>query len=349
MSRLQPPFVWLNAGLTILVLALPATPGAAGDEALGTLTVKGQTAVLRYTYVTREPDPEEPGRDYIIFLLSDTKLAPADREPARLRALAQQGRLRALKVRWLYGYDDISCVPYHAQIDVSGQVVRGQMILDLRALDDRQVKAPVRSKMLGQDWHFSARLEAKIQRGHPVEAELEAPADALPPDVQVQPAAGQDSPDATSLKRQLGRMGLEATPEGFDQAVRAGNVEAVRLFLKLGMDPNAKDDRGDHVMMTAATFCAFPIRDGQGNRGDVVLALLAGGSDVHGGKPPAQALTLIWAAQHCPPPVVEAMIKAGADVNARAPGSATPLMMAGFRQDHAGPAVVAILKKAGAR
>jgi hypothetical protein len=102
-------------------------------------------------------------------------------------------------------------------------------------------------------------------------------------------------------------------------------------------------------MMTAATFCAFPVEGSDGDRGGVVLALLAGGSDVHGGKKPAEALTLIWAAQHCPPAVVEAMIKAGADVNARAPGSATPMMTAGFRQDGQGPAVIAILKKAGAR
>jgi hypothetical protein len=338
--------------LTLLAsLLLPALPAAAGDEALGTLTVKGRTAVLRHTYVTREPDPEDPGREYIVFLLADSKLAPADRAPARLRALSQQGRLHALKVRWVYGFDDISCIPYHAGIDVSGQVVRGMMILDLRALDDRQVKAHVRSKMLGQDWHFAARLSAKIERGHAVEVETEAPAEALPADLQAPPdqITGPEAAGAGALKRRLGAMGLEATAEGFDQAVRDGNVEAVRAFLKLGMDPNAKDFRGEHVMMTAATFCAHPVPGGHGDRGEVVLALLAGGSDVHGGQRPAEALTLIWAAQHCPPPVVQAMIKAGADVNARAPGSATPMMMAGFRQDAHGPAVQAILKKAGAR
>jgi hypothetical protein len=180
-------------------LALACAPAAfAGDEALGTLTVKGQTAVLRYTYVTREPDPSDPGREYIVFLLSDTKLAAGDRRAERLQALARQGRLRALKVRWGYGYDDVSCVPYHAGVETSGQVHRGNMILDLRALDDRQVKAHVRSKMLGQDWHFSARLAAKIREGKAVEAEVEAPADATLPDegaLQQTSAAGQEAPD----------------------------------------------------------------------------------------------------------------------------------------------------------
>ena len=332
----------LAAGLFV------AAEAEAGDEALGTLTIKGQTAVLRYTYVTREPDPEQPGREYIVFLLADAKLTPADRRAARLQALAQQGRVRALKVRWAYGYDDVSCVVYHPQVDTSGQVHRGLMILDLRALDDRQVKAHVRSKMLGQDWHFSARLSAAIREGRAVEAESEAPEGAALPEGALQQiaAAGQDTPDGSALKRELGRMGLEATPEGFDQAVRGGNSEAVRLFLKLGLSPNAKDSRGEHMMMTAATFCAFPPLE---DRDEVVLALLAGGADVHGGKPPAEALTLIWVAEHCSPRVVEAMIKAGADVNARAPGSATPLMMAGFRRDGAGPEVVEILRKAGAK
>ena len=70
---------------------------------------------------------------------------------------------------------------------------------------------------------------------------------------------------------------------------------------------------------------------------------------MHGGRPPAQALTLIWAAKSCSPQAVEAMITAGADVNARAPGSATPLMTAGFRRDDARDRVIAMLRKAGAR
>ncbi len=70
-----------------------AAGGATADEALGTLSVKGKTTVLRYTYVTREPDPDNPGRDYVVFLLSDSKLAAADRRADRLLALARGGKL----------------------------------------------------------------------------------------------------------------------------------------------------------------------------------------------------------------------------------------------------------------
>jgi hypothetical protein len=230
------------------------------------------------------------------------------------------------------------------------------MILDLRALDDRDVKAHVRSKMLGQEWQFQARLEATIRPGQVVE--LEAPADeVLPGDGTPEASSpgpaggGKDDGAVLAMKRELGRMGLEATPEGFDQAVRGGKVEAVRLFLKLDMNPNARDFRGEHLLMIAVTFCATAQGDKEvvEKRGDVVLALLEAGADVHGGTEPRSAMTLIWATRSCPPRVVQAMIEKGADVNARAPGGATPLLTTRFRQDAAGPEIAAMLRKAGAK
>ena len=249
---------WARHLLILVLSPFVAAVPAFGDEALGTLTVKGKTAILRYAYVTREPDPADSSRDYIIFLLSDTRLAVEDRRAARLQTMARQERLHALKIRWAYGFDDVSSVPYHSQVATSGQVHRGNMILDLRALDEHQVKARVRSKMLGQDWHFSARLEARIHRGRAVEAEMEVSASATVPDDVLEQisSAGRDTPATVALKRELGRMGFEATGEGFDQAVRDGNPEAVRLFVKLGMDPNMKNGRREHLMMTASTFCA---------------------------------------------------------------------------------------------
>jgi hypothetical protein len=310
---------------------------ASADDALGTFTVKGRTTRLLEAYVSMDTDPEDPGRKYLIALLSDVPVAPADRRGDRLLALARAKRVRALKVRWGYGLDDIACVPYHADIAESGKTHRGYMILDLAALDEKQVRAHVRSKMLGQDWHFDARVEGKLRAGGVAELE--------PPAGEAAPVTGDPEPDPVrDRKRALGRLGYEATPEGFDQAVRDGNAEAVRLFLEAGMDPNTRDSRGDHVMFTAAVFCAYGPADA---RGDVVLALLRGGSDVNEGKG-RSAMTLIWAAQHCPPQVVSAMIAAGAEVNSRAPGGATPLMMAQYRQDGAGEEVAAMLRKAGA-
>lgn len=311
---------------------------ASADDALGTFTVKGRTTRLLEAYVSMDSDPEDPGRKYLVALLSDVPVAPADRRADRLLTLARAGQVRALKVRWGYGLDDIACVPYHADVAESGKTHRGYMILDLTALDEKKVRAHVRSKMLGQDWHFDARVEGNLRPGGVVELE--------PPMDQAAPAGDDAEQDPVRrAKRALGRMGFEATPEGFDFAVRDGNAEAVRLFLETGMDPNTRDSRGDHVMFTATSFCAHGPAE---SRGEVVLALLRGGSDVNEGKG-KKAMTLIWAAQHCPARVVEVMIAAGAEVNSRAPGGATPLMTTQFRQDGAGQEIADMLRKAGAR
>lgn len=311
---------------------------ASADDALGTFTVKGRTTRLLEAHVSMDTDPEDPGRKYLVALLSDVPVPAEDRRAERLLALARANRIRALKVRWGYGLDEVSCVPYHPDVAESGKTHRGYMILDLTALDEKRVRAHVRSKMLGQDWHFDARVEGTLRPGGVVEIE---------PAVDDAAAANDDAEQdpVRRRKRALGRMGYEATPEGFDYAVRDGNAEAVQLFLEAGMDPNTRDSRGDHVMFTAVSFCAHGPAE---SRGEVVLALLRGASDVNEGKG-KNALTLIWAAQHCPARVVAAMIAAGAEVNSRAPGGATPLMMTQFRQDSAGQEIADMLRKAGAR
>jgi hypothetical protein len=322
---------------TLVVGLLISATVASADDALGTFTVKGRTTRLLEAHISMDADPEDPSGKYLVALLSDVPVAPADRTAERLLALARASKVRALKVRWGYGLDDVSCVPYHPDVAESGKTHRGLMVLDLTTLDEKRVRAHVRSKMLGQDWHFDARVEGTLRPGGV--AEIEPSMDETAP---ADDDAEQDP--VRRRKRALGRMGYEATPEGFDYAVRDGNAEAVRLFLETGMDPNTRDSRGDHVMFTAVSFCAHGPAE---SRGEVVLALLRGGSDVNEGKG-RNALTLIWAAQHCPPGVVEAMIAAGAEVNSRAPGGATPLMMTQFRQDGAGREVAAMLRKAGA-
>ena len=64
-------------------------------------------------------------------------------------------------------------------------------------------------------------------------------------------------------------------------------------------------------------------------------------------QPPLQSTPLMWAAENCKSvPLVKALVNAGADVNAKAKGGGTPLMMAEvFKCDE----IVNILKKAGAK
>ena len=105
------------------------------------------------------------------------------------------------------------------------------------------------------------------------------------------------------------------------------------------MSADTKNEQGMAMLMYASMYCE------RNDASPQVVDALAGKAnpnikDENGSTP------LIWAAQSCPPGVVQALIKAGGDVNAKAKGGATPLMMAEVLNR---PENVAILKKAGAK
>src|SRR5689334_17170014 len=95
---------------------LSATAPLQADEATGTLVVDGQTTVLRHGYATQERDSRDPDSEYLTLVISDVPVAEADRNPARLQALARSGRLHAVKVRWSVGLDETAAIPYHAAL-----------------------------------------------------------------------------------------------------------------------------------------------------------------------------------------------------------------------------------------
>ena len=242
------------------------------------------------------------------------------------------GRVKAVRMLWHEGFDGITTTPFDRDVADSGSVTRGGAILDLTRYDEQELEAHFKSKMLGQRWHFNAYFKGKVAEGRPMKAEdMDAP---LPT------TFAPSSSDPANLKRQVGALGYEWTEEGFSQAVKDPNVEAVTLFLKGGMPANTKDSQGLAVLMFASMYC-------QRNAayGTIVDALLAAGAnpnivDDNNSTP------LIWAAQSCDASVVAALIRAGGNVNARAKGGATPLMMAEVMQR---TETAALLRKAGAK
>jgi hypothetical protein len=321
-------------------------PAAAADTALGTFTVKGKTHVLKQVYVTRAVEADSPTTAYLSVLVSDVPIeAGARGSTARLAELARAGGIHAVRVVWSEGFDRIVTTPFAGAVDDNGRPTTGGAVIDLQAYDEQHLKAKVTSKMLGQDWHFSATLSAAVVR---VAVSDENRRDATPVlaptgverDTRVE-ADGRV--DATADKRTLGRLGYVYNEESFTQAVKDGNLEAVRLFLRLGTSPNVKDAGDTFALVAAAMMCT---REPQGDRLAVLQAMLAAKAtvdvkDMNGSTP------LLWSVNaQCPTDFARALVAAGANVNVKAKGGGTPLMLAKVfnRAD-----LVDVLVKAGAK
>lgn len=313
---------------------LSLAPRVAADTALGALTVKGKVTTLRHVVVTRETDPDQPGRTWLVILATDRHVDPAERSPGRLRSLAAREGVRGVRILWAEGLDRVEVAPYHADLAVSGTRGPDRPTLDLTRLDEKRVEAGFRSKMLGQDWHFQARVEATIAQGGVFEPEPEAMLESR--------VSGAGASPEVEKKLELGKLGFEFTEESFFHAVKDANVPAVKLFLALGQSANAVDTSTGPALVTAAMFCSYEPKEVRGE----VVRLLLGAKANPKAKDGNDASALLWAAQSCPLDAVKALISAGADVNAKAKGGGTPLMMAEvFKRDD----VVKALRAAGAR
>jgi hypothetical protein len=82
------------------LLALAAAPAFAADKVAGVFTVDGKTVRFAEVYATLERDPVDTGRKYLILLVADVPVAPADRVPERLLALAKAGTVHGVGIRW---------------------------------------------------------------------------------------------------------------------------------------------------------------------------------------------------------------------------------------------------------
>lgn len=321
-------------------------PASAADTALGTFTVKGKTHVLKQVYVTRAVEADSPTTAYLSVLVSDVPIDAAARgSTARLAELARAGGVHAVRVVWSEGLDRVVTTPFAGTVEDNGQPTTGGAVIDLQAYDEQHLKAKIASKMLGQDWHFSATLSAAVVRVAVTDENQRDTTPVVAPtgverDTRVE-ADGRV--DATADKRTLGRLGYVYNDESFTQAVKDGNLEAVRLFLRLGTSPNVKDTGDNFALIAAAMMCT---RDPAGDRLAIVQAMLAAKAtvdvkDMNGSTP------LLWSVNaQCPADFVRALVAAGANVNVKAKGGGTPLMLAKVfnRAD-----LVDLLVKAGAK
>ena len=324
----------MKKALLVPLWLMVSLPALAADQALGTLTVKGKTTVLKEVAAAEQADPKNPDQKWLVILASDRKVAEADRTVARLTELARDGKLHAVRILWKVGVDTLYAVPYDAALPDSGKRGSEHPTIDLRRFGDGRLDAEFQSKMLGQDWHFHANLKAVVASGGVAEIEPEAEESA-----DAAPAGGADAD-----KKALGKMGYAYTDSMFYHAVADGSVDAVHLFLKAGMSANAHGKGDLHPMILAAQQCANQPESKP--RSEVLQTLTAAGGDVKV-KDENGSTPLLWAVQAgCTPAAVSALLKAGADPNAKAKGGATPMMYAEVFQR---TEIAEILRKAGAK
>jgi len=315
-----------KAALALLVAALSLP--ALADNALGTLTVNGKTTVLKAVAATEETG--EGGQKWLVILASDRKVE-GDRSIARLTKLAKDGQLHAVRILWQIGSDAVRAVPYDANLPASGQMGQERPTLDLRKYGSGRVDAEFKSKMMGQDWHFHANVKATVVPGGTLELEPEAE------------SFGAAAPGGDK-KLALGKLGYQYTPESFHHAITDANLDAVRLFLAIGMSPNAHAKSDNHPMIMAAMGCGNPEKSD--DRSKILETLVSGGGDVKAADGNGST-SLLWAVEGgCSASSVKALLKAGANPNTRAKGGATPLM---FAELYKRTELAEILKAAGAK
>ena len=332
---IQRPIRGACAGLFLTLLAVAIV---SADKATGTFTVGGKTVRFTEVYASLERDPVVAGRKYLMLLVTDVAVAPADRTPDRLLALAKAGTIHAVRIRWTYGEDNVVVVPYHREIAESGRAFQRFASLNLSKFDDTSIDAEFKAKMLGQTWFFNAIVKAAVAQGGV--AALEPDAAPVAEAADAAPAVGAS--DATALKRQLAGLGYEFRPEAFFQAIGDRNVAAVNLFLQAGMSPNQKNEQGRYALNHAVLFCGQDAASASA----VVLALAKAKGDVKTKDPDNKTTPLVGSVQSCTVDAVQALIAAGSDLSAKSAGGMTALQLADIFQR---AEIAAALRKAGAK
>jgi ankyrin repeat protein len=101
------------------------------------------------------------------------------------------------------------------------------------------------------------------------------------------------------------------------EAAKKRDLTGVKALLDQGADPNAKDHKGNTVLMAAAL----------GGRPELVKFLIDQGVDVAAKRPDGETV-LMHAAVGGNPEIIRLLIQKGLDVNAKTSDGMTPLMFA---------------------
>jgi len=126
-----------------------------------------------------------------------------------------------------------------------------------------------------------------------------------------------------SYKREIERKGMTYSTESFLNNAAVGDREIAELFLKAGMDINAKgNDRGETALMIAAVSHNI----------ELMKVFIENGADINA-KDNDGYTALMFASSQGNGEVTKFLIARGADVNAQNNNGETPLMLAVLHDD----------------
>ena len=330
-----------SMGIGVLLLASVAHAGA-DDRVTGTFTVNGKTTKFSEVYATIESDPATPSTHYLMLVLSDLPVPPADRTPSGLLRLAMAGRIHALRIRWTDATDTLAVVPYHNGIADSGRAFQQMAVIDITKYDESNVDLEFYSKALGLPWGFKAKIKTDVAKGGVADLEPFAGAKPAASDTGAAPGSAGAGAGAPVARRQLGAMGYEFKPDAFFQAIGDRNPAAVDLFLTAGMSPNVKNDQNRHALNHAVLLCGADAAKASA----IVIALVKAKGDLKSKDPDNNTTPLLGAMQSCTVEAIDVLLKAGSDLTAKSAGGATALQLA---EAFGRAEVAAILRKAGAK
>jgi len=123
--------------------------------------------------------------------------------------------------------------------------------------------------------------------------------------------------DKESYKNEITSKGIPYSTDSFLNEAGVGNKERIELFIKAGMNVNAKNNNGDTALMRASADDNF----------EVVKLLIEKGADVNA-KDNDGYTVLMVASSKADLAVATLLIKKGADVNASNNAAETALMLA---------------------
>lgn len=122
-----------------------------------------------------------------------------------------------------------------------------------------------------------------------------------------------------SAVQQLRQKHVEFTPEGFLQAVDAGELESVRLYLEGGMETDLADATGNTALIRAAARGHYPVAE----------YLLEMGADPDGANSEGRT-ALIAAADAASPEIMRLLIEKGANITAKDDEGWTAINLAAY-------------------